>query len=204
MADRLHFDEGTQTYTLQPSGIILPRVSSILAPIVDLSAIPKDTLDFARDRGKAVHRGCELLDLGTLDEDDLDEQLVPYIAAYAKFKDDWQPVWTAIEESGYHKTLLYAGTPDRRGWTTRRLVKGRIVDTGKPYTILPDLKATYELNPAVQVQLSGYDLMGDKVADELWSVRLKKDGTYERTVHKPAHSTFLSCLNIFNWKRKNA
>lgn len=205
MADTLHFDEATHTYTLRPSGIVLPSVSEIIAPLRDLSSIPKARLDFARDRGKAVHKACELLDLGTLDVDDLDEQLVPYVQAWGQFMRDFQPVWTDIERADYHETLLYAGTPDRGGRTSIREENGRKFETGVLYRIKVDAKATFALDPAVQVQLSGYDLMDENgPADELWSVRLQKNGTYERKVHKAAHSTFLSCLNIFNWRRKNA
>ena len=195
MADTLHFEPTAHTYKLMPSGILLPSVSAIIAPLVDLSKIPVKNLDFARERGTAVHKACELFDMGTLDEEDLDEQIVAYVRAWAAFMYDWKPELTAIEQPGYHKSLLYAGTPDR--WALWKNAKG------KPLRVCIDMKATYKLSPAVQVQLSGYSLMADEPADELWSVRLKNDGTYERTVHKAATSTFLSCYNIFQWKRKN-
>ena len=191
MTERLHFEPLAHQYKLLPSGVVLPSVSEVIRPLVDFSRVPPATLEAARARGVAVHKGCELFDLGTLDEDDLDERLVPYVRAWAQFMYDWKPTWTEIETPGYHKTLLYAGTPDRRGkWEKKR--------------ILVDTKATYALSPAVQVQLSGYDLMGDQPCDELWSVRLLKTGEYVRTVHPAAHSTFLSCLNILRWQQKNA
>jgi hypothetical protein len=152
-------------------------------------------LEFARDRGTAVHKACELLDLNTLDWDTVDTRIVPYINAYNRFIMEWHPTWTHIEQREHHKTMYYAGTPDRRGRVT--MARGAVK------TILVDIKATHALSPVVQVQLSGYDLMTATPADELWSIRLCKDGTYVRTVHKQAHATFLSCLNIFRWKQRN-
>lgn len=195
MAETLCFDPVKHRYTLHPSGVILPSVSEILAPVKDFSGIPPAVLEKARDRGTAVHKACELFDLGTLDEDDLDEQLVPYLAAWSKFMVDFKPDWTEIELPGYHNTLFYAGTPDRRGKQGGRGDRKRIV---------VDIKGTYSLDPAVSLQLSGYDLMGAEKCDELWSVRLLKDSTYVRTVHRAEHSTFLSCLNILRWKQKHA
>jgi hypothetical protein len=196
MSDTLHFEATTHTYKLLPRGIELPSVSRLIQPLVDFSSVPKATLEYAIERGHAVHKACELFDLGTLDPDSVDPAIAEYVRAWALFMYDWKPEFTEIEQPGYHKTMLYAGTPDRWAtWKDRR---------GQQRRILIDLKSTAKLNPAVAVQLSGYSLMADEPADELWSVRLMNDGTYERVVHKLASATFLSCYNIFMWKRKNA
>lgn len=192
MTETLQFNEEKHEYTL--GGVVYPSVSEIIAPLVDFSRIPAATLEFARERGTAVHKACELLDLGTLDPLSVDKRVAPYITAYEAFLNSFSLRWTHIEQREYHKTMKYAGTPDRRGiWR----------EINKTRTITVDVKATYALSPSVQVQLSGYDLMAPEPSDELWSVRLCPDGTFVRTVHKPAHSTFLSCLNIFRWKQRN-
>lgn len=193
-ADTLHFEAERHLYTLMPRGISLPSVSDIIRPLADLSSIPPATLEFARSRGHAVHKACELLDLGTLDEATLDERLVNYVDAWRAFCDEWSMKWEMIERPMYHKGMLYAGTPDRVG----------VSQGHKPKRVLVDIKATAMLNPAVAVQMSAYNLMLDKQADELWSVRLMPDGSFERTVHAPEISTFYACHNIFNWKKKNA
>jgi hypothetical protein len=197
MTETLQFNEERHEYTL--GGVVYPSVSEIIAPLVDFSRIPAATLEFARDRGVAVHKACELLDLGTLDWTTVDERISPYITSYEAFLNSFSLRWTSIEQREHHKTMYYAGTPDRRGIVREILTQGR--ESTK--TILVDIKATYALAPSVQVQLSGYDLMTEKPADELWSVRLCPDGTFVRTVHKPAHSTSMSCLNIFRWKQRN-
>jgi len=188
------FDPGPHVYTLD--GVVLPSVSSILEPLKNFAGIPKAVLDKARDRGHAVHFACQLLDEDDLDWSSVDPQIEPYVRAWELFTKDHDPLWTAIEVSDYHKTLLYAGTPDRRGAL-------RMPGTSKRVNAVVDIKATYALSPEVQVQLSGYDLFDETPADALVSVRLCKDGTYEAKVHKQAHSTFLSCLNVFNWKKRN-
>jgi hypothetical protein len=191
MSDTLHFEAASHTYKLLPRGIVLPSVSSILRPIVDFSRVPPSALEFARARGTAVHKACELFDLGTLDTEDLDPQLEGYVSGWMKFMHEFKPELTQIETPGYHKTYLYAGTPDR--WATHK---------GK--RILIDMKATHSLNPSVSVQLSGYSMMADAPADELWSVRLLSNGGFERTVHAHENATFMALLNVFMWKRKNA
>jgi hypothetical protein len=183
------FDPGPHVYTLD--GVVIPSVSTILAPIkTDFNSIPASVLNKARDRGHAVHFACQLFDEDDLDWDTLDPQIEPYVRGWQKFTAEHDPLWTRIEVSDYHKTMLYAGTPDRKG-----------AFGGK--NVVVDIKATFDLSPEVQVQLSGYDLMDEVHADELWSVRLTKDGSYEKKLHKQAHSTFLSCLNIYNWNKRN-
>lgn len=195
MTSRLQFDAETHTYRL--GDVVLPSVSDIIRPLTNLGGIPKGTLEFARDRGTAVHRACELLDLeelglDELDRSTLDDRILPYLSGYEKFRKDYKVEWTAIEEPEYSPLMLFAGTPDRRGvWRDKT-------------EIIIDIKATAKLSPIVQVQLSGYDLMSIKKVEELWSVRLLNDGGYVRTVHPAAHSTFISCLNIFRWRQKNS
>lgn len=195
MADMLHFDHEKHVYTLLPKKIVLPSVSEIIRPLSDFSRIPQATLEFARARGVAVHKACELHDLGTLDEDDLDDQLLPYLDGWKKFCADHNPVHTLIEHPLYHDTMLYAGTPDRVS-----AIGGR--------TIVLDIKATATLNPAVAVQLSAYGMMAARYLDQniagYWSVRLLPSGGYEIVNHANATSTFIACHNVFNWKRKNA
>lgn len=179
------YDDEAHQYRLK--GQVIPGVSTILTPCVDFGDAPRHMVMNAAERGKLVHLAAELWDLGVLDEDTLDPVLVPYLAGWKKFRREWECEWTASEVPEYHKLLHYGGTPDR---------KGRY----KALRIKVDLKATYKLNDSVELQLSGYDLMDDEPADELWSVRVTKFGDYERHVHKPCHDTFLSLLKIYRWR----
>jgi hypothetical protein len=180
------YDDDKHQYRL--AGVVLPGVSTILTPIVDFGDAPMDKVRAAAVRGKHVHKACELWDAGDLDEDALDPVLVPYLAGWKAFRRDFGCQWDACEIPEYHPVHHYGGTPDRRGhWKKKR--------------ILVDLKATYKLNDSVEVQLAGYDLLDTLgPADELWSVRVTKNATYERHVHRKCHATFLSLLNIYKWR----
>lgn len=177
------YDDEAHLYRLK--GRVIPGVSTILTPIVDFGDAPREMIQRAAVRGKAVHRACELWDEGDLDEDALDPVLVPYLAGWKKFRRDYECEWTASEIPDYHKTLHYGGTPDRKG-------------RHKGKRIVVDLKATYKLNDSVGPQLSGYDLLDDVdgPADELWSVRVTKTGGYERHVHPAEHALFLALVKV--------
>lgn len=76
----------------------------------------------SRQRGKAVHIGCALLDQGRLDwdsvkrsEDALEEPIVNRVRAWARFKRETGFTPRLIEHQLYHPVYLYAGTLDRTG-----------------------------------------------------------------------------------------
>jgi hypothetical protein len=182
----LNFDEGTHTYRFD--GNVVPGVTSILAPLTDFSRVPPAVLEAASQFGKAVHRACELDDLGELDEDQLDVALVPYLTAWRKFSVDYAVEWEQIEQQTFHATMRYAGTPDRFG-----KVRGQLT--------VVDIKSTAELYPTVGPQLSAYaHALKHPYADRL-AVQLKADGTY---VAKPYTDptdfpVFASLLTLRNW-----
>jgi len=195
------FTEEPHSYHLD--GVRLPSVSEIIAPLVDYSMVPAATLAFAATRGTAVHYACELLDVGELDEASVDPRIAGYVDAYRKFCLDFSPSWDIIELPMYHKTLMYAGTPDRRGE----------IDGA---SVVVDLKSIVTEMPAVQIQLTGYDMMiGSQdeewsPADELLALYLKPDGTYRLRTSKRDEQTFLGCLRHYRgkaiidaWKGRN-
>jgi hypothetical protein len=53
--------ETTETTYRFTGGVELPRITSILSVVHDLSAIPPDVLHHAALRGKAVHRAVWIL-----------------------------------------------------------------------------------------------------------------------------------------------
>jgi hypothetical protein len=182
-------------------GVRLPSVSEVIAPLVDYSMVPAETLAFAASRGKAVHLACEMLDMLDLDEDSVDPRIAGYVDGYRKFLLDFSPQWGIIEAPMYHPSLLYAGTPDRFG------VAGGV-------RAVVDLKSIAAETPAVFVQCSGYDLMIEERdgvrADEMWALYLKPDGTYRLRTSKRDEQTFLGCLRHYRgkaiidaWKGRN-
>lgn len=182
----LSFDEATHTYRF--GGQVVPGVTSILSPLTDFSRVPPHVLQAAADFGKAVHRACELDDLGELDESTLDAALVPYLQAWRKFSAEHAVGWEQIEQPTYNATMRYAGTPDRFGG-----VKGR------PTVV--DIKSTAQLYPAVGPQLAAYaQALGHPYADRL-AVQLKNDGTYVAKFYKDPTDwpVFASLLTLRNW-----
>lgn len=190
----LTFDEATHTYRW--GGQVVPGVTQVLAPLVDLSAVPADVLARASAFGTAVHRATELRDLGDLDESALDDALRPYVDAWVAFSADHTVRWDHIEERVYHPTLRYAGTVDRIG-----LVEGAIS--------IVDIKTSSSIYPSVGPQLAAYqraaaDGMGVASLRRL-SVQLKGDGTYSVKEHtNPSDfSVFASLLTLRNWCKQH-
>jgi len=147
--------------------------------------------EYARTRGQYVHRACHLYDSGTLDEEALDPTLAPYVGAYKAFKRDTGFEVLESEVPGYHKTYLYAGTPDKWGALYRRPA---MIDlkSGKPETW-------------VKLQLGGYWLLGEPA--DCYSLQLKPDGTYNlsekiKDIRQQAQ-VFLAALAVHNWKLNN-
>jgi hypothetical protein len=182
----LTFDEASHTYRF--GGQVVPGVTSILAPLTNFDRVPPAVLEAASQFGKAVHRACELDDLGELDEAALDPALLPYLTGWRKFSADYAVEWDWVEAPKFNATMRYAGTPDRFG-----KVRGM-------HTVV-DIKSTAELYPSVGPQLAAYaHALQEPYADRL-AVQLKADGTY---VAKPYTDrtdwpVFCSLLTLRNW-----
>lgn len=196
MTDVLQFDEADHVYTL--GGRVLPSVTQIIAPLrPDLTMIPPDVLERKRALGTAVHLACELDDYDELDEDALDDELRPYLAAWRKFKADTGAVILLNEQRLHHPTLGYAGTLDR-------LAETRSMHAGEPCLI--DLKTSADPVPSYGVQTAGYaELLraaGGVPVYRRCTVHLRPDGLYR--MHQYANpndeAAFRACLSIFNWK----
>jgi len=176
----------------------LPSVSEIIAPLVDYSMVPEDRLAFARDRGTAVHRATELWDRGTLDEDSIDaEHVLPYLNAWKAFLREQAVAIERSEEPLASPLLSYAGTPDR-------VVK--MTHKGRRASVLLDIKTVAEIKPVVGVQLGGYELLLRENKIEVSArvaVQLRRDGSYRLHTFGSEVSTFLSLLNIRNWRTKH-
>ena len=109
----LTFDD--QKHEYRHNGAVVPGVTGILSPLINLSFVHPEVLAAAQEFGTAVHLACELHDRDQLDMEALDPALVPYLDGWMQFCQDHQCVWEGIEERVYHPTLRYAGTLDRCG-----------------------------------------------------------------------------------------
>lgn len=125
-------------------------------------------LEAAADRGTKVHAATEALDKTGRAE--IEDEYLPYLQAYARFRQEHDVQWELIEYADYHPLLRYAGTIDRYG-----LVDG--------FKTLLDLKTTYRVyKPLCSASLNLYRLMLEarqKAVDRLMILHLKKDGSYK-------------------------
>ena len=194
----LVFNKENHTYTLD--GQPIPSVTGILQEggLVDFSKVDPEILDRACKFGIAAHLACQLFDERTLNEDILDENLVPRLAAWKKFLNDTGFVIEAIEEKVVSVKYRYAGTLDRRGLLYSRR------------TVI-DLKTGADFGLATGPQLAAYQgaynegkPRKEQIRDRL-CVLLNGDGRYKLEPYEDRgdFSVFLACLSIRNWRRRN-
>ena len=200
--DVLTFDPEKHVHSL--NGTYMSGVSGILkrAGLVDLSGIPAQVLERARDFGTAVHLGCELLDKGTLDFKSLDPALVPYIEAWIKFKEDYGVEIIEIEQAVYSKTWWYAGTPDR-------IIRCKRFGTGSGKVLtLPDIKSSSTIYPSMRLQTAAYAIAREEMTKEKivqrCAVQLLKDGTYKLHpfLDEADRSCWIGAVQVSKFKRK--
>ena len=124
-------------------------------------------LEAAADRGTKVHEATELLDKTGRAE--IEDDYLPYLEAYARFRREHEVAWELIEHPDYHPEHRYAGTIDRYG-----MVDG--------YHTLVDLKTTYTVyKPLCGASLNLYRMILEarkKRVEKLLIIHLKKDGRY--------------------------
>lgn len=188
------FDAASHRYFLGDEE--LPSVSRIIRPLQDFSSVPSDVLAMKAALGTAVHLATELDDAGDLDEESLDDAVVPYLAAWRAFRSDTGAEFHAIESRLYHPQLRYAGTLDRLA-----TLRGR-------GTWLLDIKSGASVDPWVGVQLAAYRLLVEadgRRVDSVGAVQLCPDGTYR--LHKFGHPDDTRCfhglLAVYHWRRKH-
>jgi hypothetical protein len=195
----LTFDAASHTYFWQ--GRRVPNVTRILDEVVvDFSRVDRQTLLYAQRLGTAVHKACELDDLGDLVEESVSPVVRPYLEAYRRFKRECSPHWDAIEEKVFHRVHQFAGTLDRRG------------EVFGARAIL-DIKSGIE-HPAVAMQTSAYlqthcdDFHISPIGWKRFALYLRDDGTYcpreiDKTPHVMDFRDFLSALNVYRWKERH-
>ena len=193
----IEFDEANHLYFV--NGKPMPSVSRILAPLVDFCYVPRETLEYASQRGTAVHKATELWDRGTLDCDTIDAVVAPYLSAWLKFRKDTGFVPRLIERRVHHADYGYCGTIDRQGCMTEL--------AGSPQAVI-DIKTPVQLGPVVGLQLAAYQgaLRSEGFqADLRFAVQLRADGQYRLVSYqsKEDFSVFVALLTIKNWREKN-
>ena len=126
----------------------------------------------ASRRGTAVHEATELIDLGSMPDDD--PEIDGYVNAYLDFLLDYQPKWEYIEWVGHYKGdydgLEFCGTVDRAG---------RVGDEFWVLDIKTTASPTKENYIATCCQTTAYAMMLEaNFSCDRKILYLKKDGSY--------------------------
>ena len=169
-----------------------PSIHKILAPVIDHHAP-----DHALNRGRLVHRACQIIDAnegGGLHMDSLHPEIRPRVEAYLDFKQFMGfKVFNLIEEPLVCLKNRYAGTPDR--FTVSRVI--------------------LELKNGPPIGWEGLQLAGQaglifarhnlRTPPIRMSVHLFPNGAWKKMNWTDGSdwSVFLSLLNIYNWRVRN-
>lgn len=185
------FDAATHTYTV--SGVRVPSVTQVLAPLSDLAGIPASVLNAKRDLGHAVHMACELDDADNLDEATVHAAVQPYLRAYRAFRQDTRAVVLACEQRVYHPVHRYAGTLDR-------------VFRIDGHKVLTDLKTCFTTPASVGPQTAAYQAAhGNAEVKRRAALQLRPDGTYRfQPLDNPNDmAVFVACLTVHRFKEQS-
>lgn len=108
----IYFDEAEHIYMVDGKNV--PSVTEVLAPLHrGYGKINASILEYAANRGKAVHSALEVYDLGG--ELEATPETAPYIQAYLEWEQVYRPQWLGVEQIVYHPEYGYIGTLDRAG-----------------------------------------------------------------------------------------
>lgn len=190
----LTFDPGRHEYRY--GGSLVPGVTSILAPLIDLSSIPPGVLEAKRDLGSRVHLACQLHDEDDLDESSVEDDVEPYLRAYRQFLRDTGARVILCEAQVYHPTYRYAGTLDR------------VFQMGQH--VLTDIKTSFTTPRAAGPQTAAYlaalsVMLGQIRPTRRAALRLRPDGSYRLDFLDGADdwSVFLACLTLKRFKESH-
>lgn len=109
----IFFDPDSHLYLVD--GVAVPSVTEILSPLHrSYGKVNPSVLEYAANRGKAVHEALEAYDLGG--ELEATPETAPYIQAYLDWVQVYKPTWTGVEQIVFCEEGWYCGTFDRMGY----------------------------------------------------------------------------------------
>jgi len=190
--DMLTFEEASHTY--RHGGQVVPGVTSILRPLVDYSSVPPHVLEAKADLGRRVHEACQYLDEDDLDEESVEADVDPYLAAYKRFKAETGALILLNEYRVFNPLHRYAGTLDR-------------VFRINGESVLTDLKTCIVTPNSVGPQTAAYmRALDDSRVTRRAALRLRPDGTYRLEMLDDPNdwATFLACLTVHRHLEKHA
>ena len=194
------FEFNEERHEYQLNGVVIPGVTTVIRPLYSLDGPSEAVLEYAAGRGRAVHKACEIYNLGQQFSGPLDSVIQPYFEAWLKFLHEKRVTITGAEQQLYHPTMKYAGTFD---------AIGTMEDSGDDDWTF-DIKAIAKLHASIGVQLAAYSELRKNDGVKLpagarhrrAAIQLKPDGKYvfQEYSNYSDFPTFLSCLNVHNFR----
>ena len=180
------FDEATHCYEID--GQKVPSVTGILTAMNFVDS--QWFTDYARDRGKLVHRIIHWYIAGELDESTIDPALQGYFDAWRRFEEETGFVSTATEKPLASLLHRFCGTPDHIG-------------TLNGQETVCDVK-TGAIFPHVGLQLAAYELLAGRPLKR-YGLALKADGRYslKQFTDRQDRQIFLAALACYQWQHNN-
>ena len=201
--DRFTYDDDAHVYTL--NGAVLPSNTRILEAggITSYDDVPQERLEYAKNRGKAVHRAVQLYLEGTLDRSALHPDISPYLMGFERFLELTRFEANIVERPIYSKQWRFATTPDLIGQFPKNPPTNSIVEIkttaasvnpGRIQTAGQLLATTEYYAPDAKVENT------DRYVLELKPLDFKLHGPFLNTQEEIV--VFQSCVWISNWKMR--
>lgn len=197
-AGGFRYEDESHTYWQGKTRLL--GVSEIIkaAGLKSFDGIPEETLERARQRGKAVHDAIRYLIEGDLEWASVSPEIEPYVRAWECFQNDMGSSFAIVE----HETPVYRS--DIGAAVTPDLIFRINGDEG-----ILDFK-TYKPDAVTGVQTAGYKEIkyGGALGQctRRWGLWLKNTGKYSLTEFKAGTDAviFHSALAIANFKRRHS
>ena len=199
------FFEDTHEYLVD--GKPVPSVTEILSPLHrSYAKVNPSVLEYAANRGKAVHEALEVYDLGG--ELEARPEAVPYVQAYLDWHRTYSPNWLAVEKMVFCEEGWFIGTLDRMGYLNDGKLAIVDIKTSQP---------TREAYVSVCLQTMAYAMaaMSEEISLDYQKINryglfLMKDGKYrlldckawEGTNHIDSAKCFATLLNNYKMVSK--
>lgn len=216
MSSLKFYDEG---HIYELDGKVIPSVSELsrfASREVYNNDISQYVLDKACERGTAIHKATEQLDVSG--KCDISPEYIEYINAYIKFRNDFNiKEYLYIEKPFATKHLGYAGTLDRVYVidddfikAVKKHCKEDISKCNKGMLAIIDLKSSSQVKKQLaQIQLPAYSYLLEENAPDnrvafLGILHLKKDGKYKLTRYEDNPELLYACLSLHTAFSKKA
>ena len=204
MAGELIFNADRHEYSRD--GKIIPSVNQIISPFLrDFSGIPPETMRLKQDWGTKVHRYRAAYDRGEVDIEKVDPLMASYLNCWAALlkhfglQDEEQISETPLA-AGFD---LFAGTPDVVFTAANTVVELKTAPISEStaaqlaaYTLLAYQNGHISVNPYAKNTVR---LIECSITDDGVTAKLK----HHSWDFGSGINDFMSCLTIFNYRRKN-